>query len=327
MKKHILILLAFPFYSLVFSQSVPSYVGDAALEIKNPGKFLLDEFVRIEGGNFLMQGNATHSILSKQVTINSFYMQDREVTNLWYKLFLYDIARKDPAEALRMMPDTSVWVSDFSYSYNEPLKHLYFSHKAYNNYPVVGVNYKQALAFAAWANEKLKAYLTTLPAAKQLVGEIRLPNSAEWQYAAAGGLKQTCYGLKNESKNLPDCTVFGLYDDTKKKFRANYKNDDGLFILDGQFHTGPVKSFPSNAYGLYDMVGNVSEWVSDAFVFFEKYESQYKEQKSWTEPNVYTVSGGSWCDDYKKQYINTVNPFHADSAHSYIGFRLAASVK
>lgn len=77
-----------------------------------------------------------------------------------------------------------------------------------------------------------------------------------------------------------------------------------LFILDGLFHTGPVKSYPSNEYGLCDMVGNVSEWVSDAFVFFEKYESRFKEQKSWTEPDVYTVSGGSCCDDYIRNSIS-----------------------
>lgn len=97
-----------------------------------------------------------------------------------------------------------------------------------------------------------------------------------------------------------------------------------LFILDGQFH---IYLPPSNSYRLYGMVGNVSEWVSDAFVFFEKYESEQKLQKSWTEPDVYTVSGGSWCDDYMKQYISTVNPYHADSSYSYIGFRLAAPVK
>src|SRR5690606_36413535 len=88
MKKHVLFLFIFPIYSLVFTQSVPGYVAEAALEIKNPGKFLLDEFVRIEGGSFIMQGNTSHSIPLKSMTLMSFYLQDREVTNLWYKLFL-----------------------------------------------------------------------------------------------------------------------------------------------------------------------------------------------------------------------------------------------
>lgn len=327
MRNLFLLTLHFTLASFVYGQALPDYIRNGEFSTKNIGKRIFDEMVRIEGGSFLMLGNSIHFIEPQNVTLSSFYIQDREVTNLWYKLFLYDLAKTNPEKALLMMPDSSVWVKEFTISYNEPLMRMYFSNKAYDNYPVVGVNYHQAVAFAYWANEKVKSYLETLPLSKQVKIEFRLPSAAEWQYAASGGIKQTCYGFRNESENLPDCSVFGLYDDKKNKFRANYKNDEGLYLLDGMFNTGPVKSFPANPYGLYDMIGNVSEWVSDLFVFYEKFSAERKTQNSTIQSKVYSICGGSFCDDYTKQYINTINPFHADSSHAYIGFRLAASIK
>ena len=52
--------------------------------------------------------------------------------------------------AVPVYPDTLVWIRDFSYSYNEPLAKRYYAHPAYGNYPVVGVTWKQAVAFCHW---------------------------------------------------------------------------------------------------------------------------------------------------------------------------------
>ena len=65
------------------------------------------------------------------------------------------IIRKD----VPIYPDTLVWIRDFAYSYNEPMTKRYFSHPAFGNYPVVGVNWKQAVAFGEWRTHLLNAWL------------------------------------------------------------------------------------------------------------------------------------------------------------------------
>ncbi len=64
-------------------------------------------------------------------------------------------------EALPIYPDTTVWIRDFEYSYNEPMHNDYFWHDAYNDYPVVGITWKQAKAFCEWRTMKKNAFQKT----------------------------------------------------------------------------------------------------------------------------------------------------------------------
>lgn len=210
-------------------------------------------------------------------------------------------------EIISIYPDTLVWIRDFSYSYNEPLAKKYFAHPAYNNYPVVGVSLKQAMAFCQWKTGQINQSLKN----KNAEVMVRLPSNAEWESAAF------------EEKDTINLLTGG------KAYRFNFgeiTDGNGITVKgykdDGHFYTGPVKSFPAGLYGLYDMKGNVNEWTSTNQEEIINAETRMEKLRS-----SFVVKGGGWNSSPFYLQAGVCQFYTADARHCFLGFRYVVITK
>ncbi|MCY7422483.1 MAG: SUMF1/EgtB/PvdO family nonheme iron enzyme [Chitinophagaceae bacterium] len=213
-------------------------------------------------------------------------------------------------------PDTLVWMRDFSYSYNEPMAKRYFAHPSFGNYPVVGVSWKQAVAFCSWRTHYMNSFLERKK--KNVESDFRLPTEAEWEYAARGGRSQSMYPWGNYYlRNKKGCLL------------ANFKPGRGNYAEDGGFYTVRADAYWPNDYGLYNMAGNVAEWTSSLY-----YEGGYNFQHDMNPDIRYSAQdsdpprmkrkvlrGGSWKDVGYFLQTGTRSYEYQDTTKSYIGFR------
>ncbi len=219
-------------------------------------------------------------------------------------------------EIINIYPDTLCWIHDYTYSYNEPMTRNYFNHPAYDNYPVVGLNWRQAKAFCIWRtrfmnnfnrlNDKLEAEL------------FRLPFEDEWEYAARGGHDNSPYPWGGPYlSNAKGCILANF-----KPMRGNYPEDGGLYTVKADAY------FP-NDFGLYNMAGNVAEWCEDAY-----FENAYAFSHDLNPAMSYNakdddadamkrkvIRGGSWKDIGYYLQCGTRHWEYQDTAKCYIGFR------
>jgi gliding motility-associated lipoprotein GldJ len=306
--------------------------------------------VFVEGGTFTM-GKVEDDVMHDwnntptQQHVQSFYMDETEVTNFMYLEYLDWLKSVFPPTEENYKniyegasPDTLVWRNRLGY--NETMTNNYLRHPSYANYPVVGVNWIQAVEFSKWRTDRVneavlekngylkknaktqdvtaessfstETYLNTptstyggneeivlkggkgtrkAPKAGKdgkvteqknvyaqrssgiILPEYRLPTEAEWEYAAAADVGQREYNVYKGQKKYP---WSGTYTRSGKRQSkgdqlANFKQGNGDYggiagwSDDGADITNAVKSYPANDFGLYDMAGNVAEWVQDVY--------------------------------------------------------------
>ncbi len=322
--------------------------------------------VPIEGGTFVMGGSADQDVtydynnVRRRVTVPSFYMDETEVSNQDWLDYLHWISITFPNDHelyYDALPDTLVWRKPLSY--NEPYVDNYLRHPAFQDYPVVGVNWDQVQEYCSWRTDRMnenilretgrlttwkdaagqgkgknakaapapankdpfntdiylngqfrgqgidgKKMMTDLsPNAKPVAGAkgkagklvrpvriedgilkqgYRLPSEAEWEYAALSLIGNTEFENIDNNKVYPwnGLGVRSAKQKTRGLIQANFKRGSGDnmgvggYLNDKADITAPVRSFTPNDFGLYNMAGNVNEWVQDTYrqTSFEEFE-------------------------------------------------------
>ena len=300
--------------------------------------------VFIEGGTYT-KGQVKDDVLHdwnnspNRQHVMSFYIDETEVTNIMYLEYLDWIKAVFPQNEEKYkrlyegaLPDTLVWRNQLGYV--EELTTNYLRHPAYAEYPVVGVNWIQAVQYLEWRTDRVNEFILEREAFVQkdvrfttdvengqvdvnstfntetylrrpettyggkidsiagkkgikndsinvyagvdkgiLLPAYRLPTESEWEYAALALVGDREYNAYRGKKKYP---WSGEYTRSQKRRTegdqlANFKLGKGDYggiagwSDDGADITIQVKSYPPNDFGVYDMAGNVSEWVADVY--------------------------------------------------------------
>tara|TARA_B110000902_G_scaffold256585_1_gene323585 strand:+ start:6730 stop:8109 length:1380 start_codon:yes stop_codon:yes gene_type:complete len=295
-----------------YDQYVEEFFGEQEYTINNDVDLIFDRdeypdiyYAEIMEGMFLPKEQSYNGLRTwdvKKFKFQNSYLNLEESIKKRKRI----ISTEDPVP---VYPDTTAWVRDFEYSYNEPMHNDYFWHQAYGAYPVVGVSWRQAQAFCQWRTLNKNSYQKSKK--KQAVNSFRLPSEAEWEFAARGGLEGATFPWGGPyAKNDRGC------------FMANFKPLRGNYAADQALYTVEADAYEPNDYNLYNMSGNVAEWTMSSY-----HTSSYL-FSSTINPNVNkreysrkVVRGGSWKDVAYYLQVSS-RDYELDSMQrSYIGFR------
>lgn len=225
----------------------------------------------------------------------AFFMMKNEVTNGEYRAFLNELkAAGKKEEYYQYLIDSTGWRA--TGSYNEPFVTHYHAHPAYNNFPVCNISYEGAVAYGEWLESKMNA----LSSKTGYVYDVRLPSKAEWIRAANGTFQQPNYAWGGPYiRNAKGCSLCNYNS-------LQHKNDTTRWTImdpDNANMTAPSNSYSPNAFGLYNMNGNIEEMIQERG----------------------TAMGGSWrsCAD---AVYNTSEASYTSSSPS-LGFRCIVTLR
>ena len=225
--------------------------------------------------------------------VANFFVDQREICNIDWREYMYALQELHGATSpiyLRAQPDTSVWDNTDS-SYLVPFKNTYFTHPAYDNFPVVGISHAQAVSYCKWRTDRVREMLRSYDVQPPKF-KYRLPTKTEWELIANAGYS------KKQRKHLAKI---------EKK-----KDYDGIFRTCNMIYSGsksaksmlaPARTYYPNKYNVYNIYGNAAEMVA--------------------EPNI--AMGGSHRHSYY-DIVPTNKEIPYDGPQHWLGFRCVAEI-